>query len=301
MRIVIRSVSLTTMVFAGLLASASAAEAQLAHVYLDPVAGSNANDCGAPADPCRTLNAAIARGQSGSNFYFLKPGFYGGGANLTYSADFNGVPGAVIGSPDAPCLTFDPAGNNAFLNISNLVCDQRGAVEHGIVVAGGKTVRFDRVFSRNIGGNRCAARFAPAAGGIMRVMINDSGFTEHSATAGNANGGLCFQPTNNTNIDAVVRNTLLQNVRNGISATAGQDGFSIIFVDGSEFSENTVGIFAGRSSSFCVRNSTFSRSFSPFVRTNGGTVFATDENTNAFFNNGNSPAFDGPCPAGGAG
>jgi len=298
MRPVIRLVSLSaTLLAAAMWAAASASAAQLANIYLDPLVGANTADCGTPDGPCRTLNAAVGRGQAGSNFFFLKPGVYGGGVTFSYSANLNGVPGAVISSANAACLTFDPTNNNSFLNISNLICDQRGAAQDGIVATGGKTVRFDRVFSRNIGGTRCAARFAPTGGGVMKVMINDSGFTEQSATAGNANGGLCFQPTSNASIDAVVRNTLLQNVRNGISAS----GSSIVLVDGSEFSENAVGIFAGGSSSFCVRNSTFSRSFSPFVKANDGTVFAADENTIGLFQNGTAPAFDGPCPAGGAG
>jgi len=281
-----------THVFAGVVAGffVFTANAASAGTFIVSTIGDDAGACGTPAAPCKTLQRAINRADSGGTILLSDPGNYGS-ATITKSVNIRGVPGAGIFSPTLPCLTLN--GPGITVTVDGLTCDMDGAAKDGILFNSGHKLRLENSTVRGTTGPTCGLLVNPSTGSD-EVMINNSTFVENGTTGTNDGGGICLQPSGTAQLSGVIRNSIFQNDRHGFVSAPTGSATSSLLIDGVNSSNNAGGIFSvGANSTVCIRNSTVSGN--SFQGLGGGGILLNGGG-NTVWNNITNGAFSGNCP-----
>jgi hypothetical protein len=120
-----------------------AASAAPKTIYLNNYSGSDFAGCGGVAvGACKTLQFAADQATSGDTLLMVNPGDYGP-VTITKSLTIQGIAGAGVFSPSAPCVTV-AAGANDKVSISEFTCDQM-TTNDGVYFKSGASLALDRV------------------------------------------------------------------------------------------------------------------------------------------------------------
>jgi len=223
---------------------APSAHAQLGRAWVSEATGDDANSC-AVLFPCRTLQGAYNKVDTGGEIHCIDPGNYVGGVVIAKSVSIlcehtesNVIPGAAGFVIDGA-----PAGTIVTLAGHNIEC--QGSGQNGILVrnSGGIILHVRNVQIRNCRGGGSGITVTPNSG-ASELYVVDSRITDSGHNA--LTGGIAIRPTGAASVRLHIERTMLENNSSGIKldGTGGTGGIRGVIRDSTVAGSPNTGIAA---------------------------------------------------------
>jgi hypothetical protein len=218
--------------------------------------GNDANPCSF-AQPCQSLNAALARTTPKGEITILDPGPYSGGFLINKSVTINaaGAIGTIVSSSGQPGLSINVTSSDAVI-FRGLSFDGAGNAQNGVVFFGGGALHLENCTLFGFTGD--ALLFQPSTAACFYV--------QNSSFRSNSGGGVYIRPSANGSATASFNRTRFdQNSTRGLRADDG----SVVIVRDSAAANNLAQGFVAYSSGFRPTIMTLDNVSSSFNVVNG--------------------------------
>ena len=267
---------------AALAAQPLAANTPLTRTYVSGT-GSDSNPCSA-ANPCLTLQGALALTVAGGEIYVLDSANYGPVTiNKAVTITSEGAAAGVLATSGAAAITIS-AGATDVVNLRGLDIDGSNSGSVGIQFNSGQSLNIQKSVVRGFTGS--GINFAPNGASFLFVadttLINNAGYgiaLTNNATGvvsrvtATANGVGILAYGSGSGVSLTVTDSLAGHNNFGIYASS-----SAVMVRNSTFNANAYGILADQSAIIWVGQSTIAANNTGWQATNSGQVVSFGNN-----------------------